>query len=946
MRFKLAITFFVLTTLLVHSQQLPAGSQDQPTKPGSPAAAAQPDHPIVPGFERIHGNPKTTDIQADPVAAGLLLLGELNCTSCHRADDAIAKSIVPKRAPLLDGVGARVQPAFLRSFLANPQHVKPGTTMPNLLAGLAEDERKSNVEALVHFLSASGTVTPALSDINAAKRGEAMFHRIGCVACHAPLRSGTETLSTSVPLGDPAKKYTLNSLTEFLKNPLKTRPSGRMPQLNLNDKEARDIASYFFKDVTIPPNVNFTYYEGTWDKLPDFAKLQPKASGKAPGFNLRVAKRTSNFAIRFNGFLHVAREGEYTFHLGSDDGSRLLIDGKQVVEVDGVHPYQQRSGKLKLTPGPHPIIVDFFQGGGEWRLTLDYQGPGLGRQPAAGAVTMTKEIPKPKDDDNEQLVPDPDLVKQGRKLFAEIGCAACHQLKEGNKPIKSELMELIAQPLKQLKPTGGCLLKTPTKSSPNFHLNAVQRDALQAALKSLPAKPPTGDDLIAQTMTRFNCHACHQRNKVGGVETARNPLFETTIKEMGDEGRIPPHLDGVGDKLTETWLQNVLTNGANDRPYMLTKMPKFGMQNVGHLVKAFIATDAKSTAMIPELTEPTHRVKSAGRHLVGSKALSCIKCHNFGQHKATGIQAIDLTTMTQRLRHDWFHRYMLNPQQYRPGTRMPAVWPFGQATITDVLDGNAEKQLHAVWNYLQDGNKAGVPAGLIRGAIELVPEDTPIIYRNFITGVSPRGIAVGYPEDANLAFDAEQMCLKLIWHNQFIDASKHWNGRGQGFQSPLGDNIITLAGGVPFAALASADSAWPNALARDQGYKFRGYQLNKKGQPTFLYQVRSLNIADFPEPVELDRGPSFTRTITVTPGRVGPIAAKLKNLWYRAAAGSKIEAQDDGWFLVNGALRLHIAIDGSSSKPSVRKLDGSQFELLVPIEMNGDKTRIVQKYVW
>ena len=58
---------------------------------------------------------------------------------------------------------------------------------------------------------------------------------------------------------------------------------------------------------------------------------------------------------------------------------------------------------------------------------------------------------------------------------------------------------------------------------------------------------------------------------------------------------------------------------------------------------------------------------------------------------------------------------------------------------------------------LADGSKAEVPTGLVRGRQELVPSGEPLIYRNFIAGAGPRAIGVGYPEKANLAFDAATM---------------------------------------------------------------------------------------------------------------------------------------------------------------------------------------------
>ena len=58
-----------------------------------------------------------------------------------------------------------------------------------------------------------------------------------------------------------------------------------------------------FKDVAADPNVTFTYYEGKWSRLPDFDKLEAKAKGQAVGFDLDVAKRKNDHALRFEGLL-------------------------------------------------------------------------------------------------------------------------------------------------------------------------------------------------------------------------------------------------------------------------------------------------------------------------------------------------------------------------------------------------------------------------------------------------------------------------------------------------------------------------------------------------------------------------------------------------------------------------------------------------------------------
>src|SRR5262245_43096696 len=112
-------------------------------------------HPTVPGFERFF-----TAGDADSVQGGRLLLGELNCTSCHRAEASAEAVISRKQARVLDGVGNRIKRGYLRKFLSDPHSVKPGTTMPNVLAAVPAKEREEQVEALAHFLASTGSMGP------------------------------------------------------------------------------------------------------------------------------------------------------------------------------------------------------------------------------------------------------------------------------------------------------------------------------------------------------------------------------------------------------------------------------------------------------------------------------------------------------------------------------------------------------------------------------------------------------------------------------------------------------------------------------------------------------------------------------------------------------------------------------------------------------------------
>jgi mono/diheme cytochrome c family protein len=910
------------TPLLVTMAVCPIHAQD----------ASKPDHAVVPGFERFFAKSKENGVRG-----GRLLLSELGCIACHKAEADTEKRLLKKEAPILDGVGSRVRLAYLRAFLSDPQAAKPGTTMPNLLAALPEEERKDSLEALVHFFASTGNVKDSRPVPKSMASGKKLFHRVGCAACHGPREGKLKEEATVLPLGELAKKYTISGLSAFLQDPHKTRPSGRMPGLHLTSAEAQDIAQYLLSDLVITgggANVNYAYYELEKEpaKLPDLAKLKPVATGVAVGFDLGVVRRTNNVAMKFDGYLMIDQEGFYNFHVTSDDGAKLWIKDGLVVDNDGIHPPGTKSGGLRLPKGKVPFTVAVFNAGGGYELDIDFEGPGLARQPLANFVVPTTEKAPPisQEPAGVVVVVDKALAKKGKEVFARLGCASCHNLKDGKSNIPTELK---APALAKLDAAAGCLAQTPPKGAPHYSLNAVQRSALTAALKA-PLPEPTATETIAATFTTFNCYACHQRDGIGGVEPGLNDFFTTTQKEMGDEGRMPPHLDGAGGKLTSAYLKKVLASGATDRPYMLTRMPKFGEGNVGRLQSALEDVDPVPSAPVPTFNVADKKVKSEGRLMVGNKAFGCIKCHNFREHKSGGLQGINMTVMAERVRREWFSRYLLDPNKYRPGTRMPAVWPFGQSQLPKVLEGDTARQIEAIWRYLADGPKAALPYGVGREPLPLIAQDTPVLYRNFIEGAGSRAIGVGYPEKVNLAFDANDLRYALLWHKEFMDASRHWSGRGEGYQPPLGEGILALPPGPAVAFLKSKDDPWPAKALKDKGYKFRGYRLDDKQRPVFTYELGEVHVDDFMLPIQDKDGEHLQRTLTVARGPVP------ENLWFRAAAGASIKDLGDGWYAVGSDLKVRV----ESTAPRLLRTTAGKMELLVPIR--DQRTKIIQELVW
>ncbi len=125
------------------------------------------------------------------------------------------------------------------------------------------------------------------------------------------------------------------------------------------------------------------------------------------------------------------------------------------------------------------------------------------------------------------------------------------------------------------------------------------------------------------------------------------------------------------------------------------------MHYANKLVAQDVHAEHKSSA--PQLTE--QQLIADGRKLVGGSGLLASSVTPTYKRGTPGIQAIDMLTMTERLREDWFQRYMLAPAEYRPGTRMPLSFPEGKSVLTSVLDGNADAQIKAMWRYLSEGTR-------------------------------------------------------------------------------------------------------------------------------------------------------------------------------------------------------------------------------------------------
>jgi mono/diheme cytochrome c family protein len=708
---------------------------------------AQGEQPVVGGLDR-EGTEKFT---------GAVLVSELSCTACHTTD---LPAFAAKAGPDLSSIGSRAHGAHLQKFLANPASVKPGTTMPDVLGHLPQAQREDAATALAHYLATLGTPSPSNRPApDAVERGHALYHSVGCVACHSPEKA----VPGSVPLGPLAEKYSLASLTAFLKDPLAARPSGRMPDSHLEHPEAEDIASYLLREQKTP--------------------LEPFRADAA-------------------------------------------------------------------------------------------------------------------------------LAARGKALFTEHRCHACHSTGEKTAPPS-------LAPLAKLRTTEGCL-SGKRGAWPHYPLSPEQKTAMTAAIGE-SGKTWTPAEQAQLPLVRLNCIACHTRDGLGGVSTDRNPYFTGREESLGEQGRIPPPLTGVGAKLKAKWMREVIANGAGVRTTMNTRMPKFGAAHADPLVAQLKALDTLPTMpfeRVPESAKP----QNVGRELAGAKGLNCIACHAF-RGRTAAIRGPELTTMAERLEENWFHQFLAQPQRFAPLTVMPNFWPDGKSPLPDVLGGDPGQQRDALWRYFAQGPEAREPQGLVLEPLVVEVKDEAVIIRRAFPGIGKRGIGIGYPGGIHVAFDAAQMRLGSIWSGSYIEASPLWRGQGSGQAQILGKDVVNLPPGPAFAVLGTSETAWPalDSTPRKSPNSFHGYTLDAERRPTLRYSIEGLTVEDYFHERRDAAGKLFLERSLKFPAPVPP------GLHLRVAVDKSITARGADEFLVGKKLLVRVP-----GKPRVRSAGESQ-ELLLPV---------------
>lgn len=301
--------------------------------------------------------------------------------------------------------------------------------------------------------------------------------------------------------------------------------------------------------------------------------------------------------------------------------------------------------------------------------------------------------------------PKGDAVR-GEKVAASLQCGTCHPGLP-MEPGKIAPLEVI---FKKDWSASGCAAPADKRGkSPVLNLDDQGRAALAAFGKTGgdSLKRDTPAEFARRQMESMRCIGCHsiddRQSLLSSTHEESRKLTEHMegLHERVDQTR--PQLTFIGEMLFTSYMEKMLGGTADPRPrpWLGTRMPAFRAY-AKPLAEGFSRMHGFEPSE-PVKVETNPEMVEIGRKLAGAEGFGCTTCHGVGPLKPTAafeVEGINFQLVPDRLRPDYYHRWMDNPALVTPSTKMPKYAEGNASQRTDVLEGDAQKQYEAIWQYL------------------------------------------------------------------------------------------------------------------------------------------------------------------------------------------------------------------------------------------------------
>lgn len=607
---------------------------------------------------------------------------------------------------------------------------------------------------------------------------------LGCANCHQELRVPLDLPRREIRLGDlgvesswltTRLRDTEAAVVQLQEND--SLQSRRMPYFQLNDEEIGDLTKLLL--ASSPTEV--TELESLQKRLRT-AVDQLRKSVKEKNTNLsEVAKSRGEEILVGNGCLqcHSWKGLGRSDQLGGGDLTQInekrsaisLFDWLATGEVSH-RPIGRRMPEIGLSDADALAVAYFL----------------------AGVDSGIESLSEKRADSNIEKLSDEER-QRGRAVLVKYGCLNCH-VANGNEtePQAIPLVNSTAEPNGSILHNWGnaCLNQKEDragKSQPIYQLNSEQAAELIEFAKTIYKKPTQAKiDSAPKVLPRVLeerravsavhqfrvslCANCHARNEwSGGREIATRVVENRPDERDLLPRRLAPTLTSVGDKLLPGEYERILAKGESRvRPWLSIQMPTYPKVAVDSVRDYFEKHDRNITASPKvELKLSETEKKLLGARLVTANGLGCTSCHSIGEVKQSQAPVHtlgpNLLGLNQRVRREWFDRWVRNPARIVPGMEMPSI----QLGVQGVLDGKLPEQLELLWDVLGDKNFVPPPPDAVRivrrhfyaDQTEAAAVLTDVFRVDGRALIKP--LVIGLPNRWNAMLDLERPGLVRVW---------------------------------------------------------------------------------------------------------------------------------------------------------------------------------------
>jgi len=296
-------------------------------------------------------------------------------------------------------------------------------------------------------------------------------------------------------------------------------------------------------------------------------------------------------------------------------------------------------------------------------------------------------------------------ASKGAALATALNCGSCHAGLPMN-PASAPPLELV---FTKDWTAAGCVSSKPGGKVPKLALTDDERASLVAFSKkgTAPLTRHVPAEYAAAKVKALRCTSCHGMDGTPSLldsvhlETKGLVAHVHAENEKLDQSR--PHLTFIGEMLHSSYLESMINGDVKPkpRPWLDMRMPAF------HAYSNSLASGLACVHGVepgkPEPAAPDAALAEIGKKLASSEGFGCTTCHGVGAMKPTAafeVQGLNFATSHERLRKEWYIRWIDNPVSVTPGSKMPRYAEDGKSQRPE-LGGDAAKQFEAIWQYLQ-----------------------------------------------------------------------------------------------------------------------------------------------------------------------------------------------------------------------------------------------------